>query len=109
MRDIKDNKKNYEYKSCIIQMIMPESSTMISYKNILAQTILLKARVNICYPPQTPHKVSLFFSNFKSFREKKKRYREKKNIEVLEYRGTKAENQSRQKTICRGSKEEKQK
>ena len=38
----------------------------------------------------------------------KKRYREK-NVEVLEYRGTKAENQSRQKTIYRGSKEEKQK
>lgn len=30
MRDIKD-KKNYEYKSCITQMIMPNSSTMISY------------------------------------------------------------------------------
>lgn len=72
MRDIKDDKKNYEYKSCIIQMIMPKSSTMISYKNILAHTILLNARVNICCPPQTPHEVSLFFCNFKSFREKKK-------------------------------------
>ena len=89
-------------------MIMPKSSTMISYKNILAHTILLNARVNICYPPQTPHKVSLFFSNFKSFRAKKKKIQRKKNIEVLEYRGTKAENQSGQK-ICRGSKEEKQK
>lgn len=89
-------------------MIMPKSSTMISYKNILAQTILLNARVNICYPPQTPHKVSLFLCDFKSFREKKKDT-EKKNVEVLEYRGTKAENQSRQKTIYRGSKEEKQK
>lgn len=78
MRDIKDNKKNCEYKSCIIQMIMPKSSTMISYKNILAQIILLNARVNICYPPQTPHKVSLFLCNFKSFREKKKDTEKKK-------------------------------
>ena len=39
---------------------------------------------------------------------KKKKIQRKKNIEVLEYRGTKAENQSGQK-ICRGSKEEKQK
>ena len=74
--------KNYEYKSCIIQMIMPKSSTMISYKNILAHTILLNARVNICYPPQTPHKVSLFFCNFKSFRAKKK------DTEKKKYRGT---------------------
>ena len=58
-------------------MIMPKSSTMISYKNILVQTILLKARVNICYPPQTPHKVSLFLCDFKSFREKKKIQRKK--------------------------------
>ena len=69
---------------------------------------MLNARVNICYPPQTPHKVSLFLCDFKPFREKKKDT-EKKSAEVLEYRGTKAENQSGQKTICRGSKEEKQK
>ena len=50
-----------------------------------------------------------YFSVTLSLSERKKKDTEKKSAEVLEYRGTKAENQSGQKTICRGSKEEKQK